>query len=450
MIITKKTLPRRTFLRGLGTTIALPLLDGMIPAMSAIVKTAAKPIPRLCALYVPNGMNMAKWTPAGEGGALELSQILSPLAPFRDKLLVLSNLCNKEADSQVGEGGGDHSRAQAAFLTGAHAKKAQSDVYLGVSMDQIAAKQFGRETQLASLELSLESNDLVGGCEFGLSCAYGGTLAWSSATNPLPMESNPRAVFERLFGAGDSTDSRARMSRLKKNRSILDMVTDELTQLQTGLGPSDRSKLTEYVEAVRDIERRLQRAEQQSDQELPEVLQPAGVPTSYEEYTKLMFDLLALSFQTDMTRVSTFLVGREQSGRTFPEVGVAEAWHPVSHHGYDPQQLEKQAKINQLNIKLLGHLLEKLRTTQDGDGTLLDHSVIIYGAGMSDSNVHNHHEVPVLVAGGGAGTIKGGRHLKYPKETPLANLHVTVLDKIGVPVETVGNSTGKLDALSGV
>lgn len=450
MMITKKHLPRRTFLRGMGTAIALPLLDGMIPAMSAIAKTAAKPVARLGAIYLPNGMNMARWTPTGEGAGFEFSPILSPLEPFRDRVLVLSGLCNKQADALVGEGGGDHSRAQAAFLTGAHAKKAQSDAYLGVSMDQIAAKQFGKETQLASLELSLESNDLVGGCEFGLSCAYGGTMAWSGPTTPLPMESNPRAVFERLFGTGDSTDSRARMSRLKKNRSILDMVTGELAHFQTGLGPADRGKLTEYIEAVRDIERRIQMAETQGEQELPEVEQPAGVPIAFEEYSKLMYDLMALSYQSDMTRVATYLVGREQSGRTFPEVGVPEPWHPVSHHGYDPVQLEKLAKVNQFHVKMLAHFLEKLRNTPDGDGSLLDHSMIIFGAGISDSNVHNHHEIPVLLAGGGAGTIKGGRHLQYPKETPLSNLHMTVLDKMGVPVENVGDSTGKLDALSGV
>jgi hypothetical protein len=450
MVITKQHLARRTFLRGMGTALALPLLDAMIPAATALAQTAARPVRRLGAVYLPNGMNMSKWTPAGEGAAFQFSPVLTPLEPYRDRLLVLSGMSNKEADPLPGEGGGDHSRAQTAFLTGVHAKKTQADAQAGVSMDQIAAKALGQQTQLASLELALESNDLMGGCENGLSCAYSGTIAWRSPTTPLPMEADPRAVFERLFGAGDSTDARARLARIQRDRSILDMVNEELGRLQKGLGPGDRLKLTEYTEAVRDVERRIQKAEEQSDQELPVVEQPAGVPGSFEDYGALMFDLMALAYQSDLTRIATFLVGREQSGRTFPEIGVPEPHHPISHHSYNPVVMEKLARINTLHTKIFARFLEKMRSTPAGDGTLLDHSMILYGAGISDSHVHEHHDIPILVAGGGAGQIQGGRHLRLAKGTPLANLHLTLLEKMGVPIERLGDSTGALDLVSGV
>jgi hypothetical protein len=457
MFITKKHLSRRTVLRGMGAALALPLLDGMVPAVSAIANTAAKPVRRLGAIYFPNGAHMAQWTPATEGAGFEFSRTLEPLSPYRDRLTVISGLCNKQADPIPGEGGGDHSRSQVAFLTGAHAKKTQANPEAGVSIDQIVAKEFGQHTQLASLELALESNDMVGGCEFGLACAYSGTIAWSNATTPLPMENDPRAVFERLFGASESTDPRVRLARIQKDRSILDMVTGELAHLQTKLGSGDRTKITEYVESVRDIERRIQKAEEQSGQDVLAVEQPGGVPATYEEYSKLMFDLMR-AYQTDMTRVATFLVGREQSGRTFPEIGVPQQWHPTSHHGNDAVQLEKYAKINKFNVELFAHFLEKLKTTPDGDGTLLDHSMILYGCGMSNGNGHIHHNLPILLAGGAAGQLKGGRHVKFNKdpnracdhETPLANLHLTMLEKMGVPVENLGDSTGKLELLSGV
>jgi hypothetical protein len=451
-VITGKHLSRRTVLRGLGVTIALPLLDGMVPAFAALQQTAAKPIRRFAAFYLPNGMSMASWTPEGEGAAFKFSPILEPLAPFRDQLVVVSGMCNKEADPRPGEGDGDHSRAQAGFLTGAHAKKTGSgaDLEAGISIDQIAAKQFGRNTQLASLELALESYDLVGQCEDGYGCAYSATIAWRNEKTPLPMEADPRAVFERLFGVSDSTDRKARLDQIRRDRSILDVVTGQLADIQKNLGQGDRTRLTEYVEAIRDVERRIQLADQQSDRELPTVHQPAGVPDSFEEYAKVMYDLLALAFQTDLTRVATFLYGREKSVRTYPEIGVPDPHHPVSHHQRRQDHLEKLAKINTYHVQMFAHFLEKLRATPDGDGTLLDHAILLYGAGMSDSDTHYHHNLPVVMAGGGAGQIKGGRHLRFTNEPPLANLHVTLLDKLGIPVDRLGDSEGKVPELSGI
>jgi hypothetical protein len=451
MIITRRYLPRRSFLRGMGAALALPLLDGMVPALTALGKTAAKPVRRLGVVYLPNGMNIWKWTPGTEGAAFELTPILEPLAPYRDRLLVLSGMSNKEADGVSGEGGGDHSRGQAAFLTGVHAKKTQGpDFQAGVSMDQIAARELGRATQLASLEVALESNDLVGGCEIGLACAYTGTISWRSPSAPVPMEMDPRAVFERLFGATDSTDPRERLERLKTERSILDSVSDDLAWLQKRLGPGDRTKLADYLEAVRDVERRIQKSEEQSDRQFPVVQQPTGIPASFEEHITLMFDLMALAYQTDLTRVSTFMVGREQSTRTYPEIGVPEPHHPVSHHQQRPEYLDKLARINIFHMKMFASFLEKLRSTPDGDGTLLDNVMILYGSGLSNPDEHNHHDLPILLAGGGAGQIKGGRHIKCPLDTPLANLHLTLLDKMGVPVERLGDSTGHIELVSGI
>ena len=451
MIITKKSLPRRTVLRGLGVTLALPLLDGMVPALSALRNTAAQPVRRLTAVYVPNGMNMATWTPTVVGADFEMTRVLEPLAAFRDRLLVLSGMSSGVADALPGEGNGDHGRSQAAFLTGVHAKKTVgADVEAGVSMDQILAREFGQHTQLASLELALEANDMIGACELGLSCAYSATLAWRDATTPLPMENNPRALFERLFGSSDSTDAAARLARIRSNRSILDSVTADLRFLAQGLGAGDRTRLDEYSEAVRDIERRLQMAETQRDVDLPVIEQPGGIPADFEEYATLMFDLLAVAYQADLTRVGTFLFGREQSGRTYPEVGVPDPHHPVSHHGWRPADMEKLTKINTFHVKLFAHFLDKLRSIPDGDGTLLDHAMVVYGAGMSDSHSHLHNDLPILVAGGGAGQISGGRHVQYAEGTPLANLHLTLLDKMGVPVERLGDSTSNLAYLSDV
>ena len=448
MIITKNAIPRRTILRGIGAAVALPLLDSMVPAMTALAQTVANPVRRLGVVYLPNGMNMPSWTPAAEGGAFELTPTLEPLSPFRNRLVVVSGFANKEADGRPGEGAGDHSRAQAAFLTGVHPKKTEGpDIHLGISMDQIAARELGRQTQLASLELALEANDTMGSCDLGYSCAYQSTIAWRSATTPLPMETDPRAVFERLFGA-HSTDPRVRLARIRDDRSILDSVADEVGRLRSGLGPRDRAKLTEYLEAVRDIERRIQKTEEQSHRDLPVVDQPAGIPAAFADYTTLMFDLMALAYQADLTRVATYLVGRELSNRTFPEIGVPDMHHGVSHHRDDPQQRAKLAKINSFHMKLFATFLEKLRATPDGDGSLLDHSIILYGGGISDGDTHAHDNLPILLVGGGAGRIKGGRHVRVSKDTPLMNLHATLLDRIGIPIETLGDSTGRVAELS--
>jgi hypothetical protein len=448
MMITKKSLSRRTVLRGLGASIALPLLDGMVPAFAA----QTRPVKRLGAIYCPNGMSMPFWTPAVEGH-LELSPILRPLAPVRDRVLVLSGMSNKDALPLLNEGDGDHSRAQTAFLTGVHAHKASgknTTLNAGVSMDQIAARELEKETQLASLELSLESNELVGQCEDGYGCAYSATVAWRNATTPLPMEANPRAVFEHLFGASDSTEREARLRRLQADRSLLDSVTDEIAGLRRTLGRGDRSKLTGYLDSVRDIERRIQIAETQSDREFPEVVQPAGIPAKFEEYAAVMFDLMMVAYQADLTRVCTFLFGREKSVRTYPEIGISDPHHPTSHHQNIPARLERLSKINTFHMQLFARFLEKLRSTPDGDGSLLDHSMIIYGAGMSNSNAHIPANLPILLACGGGGQVKGGRHVRLPADTPLANLHLTVLDKMGIAAERFGDSTSGLRVLSDV
>ena len=453
MLITKKCLSRRTVLRGLGASVALPLLDGMVPALEAMRNTAARPVKRFGAVYVPNGMSMPYWVPAAEG-KLELSPILTPLAPVKDRLLVLSGMANQEAKQWLDEGDGDHSRCQAAFLTGAHARKASgtanTTLEVGVSMDQLAARDLREDTQLASLELSLEANDLAGQCEDGYGCAYSATLAWRDANTPLPMATNPRAVFEHLFGAVGSTETEARLRALRRDRSILDSVSAEITDLQRQLGRGDRSKLGGYLDSVRDIERRIQIAESQSDRELPDVVQPAGIPANFEEYANLMFDLMLVAYQADLTRVSTFLVGREKSVRTFPEIGVADPHHPTSHHRQRPEQLAKLSKINTYHMQIFGRFLEKLASTPDGDGSLLDHSALVYGAGMGNSNAHDPLDLPIVLAGGGGGTIKSGRHVRLPEGTPLANMHLTILEKMGIPAERLGDATGDLPVLSGV
>jgi hypothetical protein len=447
MIHTSKHLPRRTILRGLGAALALPFLDAMTPAFAA----APARIRRLGVIYVPNGMCMQQWAPAAEGNAFALTPILRPLTPFRDNMVVVSGLDNSEADGYPGDGGGDHSRSQAAFLTGVHAKKTEgADIQNALSMDQIVAGQYGKQTQLASLEIGLEMNEIAGTGEDGYSAAYSGALAWRGPHDPLPVEADPRAVFERLFGASESTDRATMAARMKKNRSILDSVTAELGSLNLGLGARDRSKVNEYLESVRDLERRIQRAEEQSDRELPEVVRPAGVPDTYEQHAFLMFDLMALAYQTDLTRVVTFLMGREKSGRAYPEAGVPDSHHSVSHHQNRPEIMEKVAKINTFHMKLFAHFLERLKATGDGDGTLLDNSAIVYGAGMADSDSHYHHNVPILLMGGGTGQLKGGRHIQVAKGTPLTNLHLTLLDKLGVPVDKLGDSTGKLELISEV
>ena len=446
MIITKKALSRRTVLRGLGTTLALPFLDAMVPAFEA--RAAASPV-RLGVIFAPMGMSMSQWTPATEG-ALALSPILEPLEMFRDRLLVLSGLDSKEAD---GRDGGIHPRCQGAWLTGVKPKRTEGpDLRVGTSMDQFAAAapEVGQQTQLASLELSLESGEMVGNCAYGYSCAYLATIAWRSPTLPLPMENNPRAVFERMFGTADSTDPRARLREIQKNRSILDAVTGKIAVLDRQIDAPDRAKLDEYLDAVRDVERRIQRTEEQIERPLPVLEQPVGVPDTFEEHVALMYDLLALAYQSDLTRVSTFMLGRELSSRAFPEIGVPEPWHPLSHHANNPDKLAKQAKLNAYHMTLFARFLQRLQDTNDGDGSLLDHTLLLYGSSMSNSNLHSMYDVPTLVVGGAAARVRGGRHLKVPQGTPLANLQLTLLEKAGVRIERFGDSTGQLNLLSDV
>ena len=448
MVITKMSLSRRTVLRGLGASLALPLLDSMVPALSALRATAAAPTRRLGIVYVPNGIFMNRWTPAVEGTAFEMTPTLEPLAPFRDRMVIVTGLSNKQGDALPGEGAGDHARAAGAYLTGVHPKKTEgADIQAGVSMDQIAARVLGTGTQLASLEISLDSKEPVGACDPGYSCAYANTLCWRSPTTPLPMENDPRAVFERLFGSSDSTDPAMWRLRRQEDRSILDGLTRKVSRLKQELGPGDRSKLDEYVEAIRDVERRIQKAEEQSARELPAIDQPAGVPSSFEEHAKLMFDLQALAYQADLTRVSTFMMSHETSQRAYPEIGVPDAHHPLSHHGGDAEKIAKLVKVNLYHARLFAYYVEKLRSTADGEGSLLDHVTVIYGSGMSDGNAHNHHNLPTILVGGGAGRIQGGRHLKYAPYTPVTNLFLSVLDKLGVPAEKIGDSTGKVDLL---
>ncbi len=450
MIITRRAVDRRTVLRGFGAALALPLLDAMVPALTATARSAARPVRRLGVVYLPNGVMMDSWTPSGEGGAFELSPTLRPLAPFRDRLIVVSGLHSRPPASAASQATGVHARASTRFLTATPPKftASGSDVQAGVSMDQRIAKALGEHTQLASLELALESPESAGTCDLGFSCAYTNTIAWRSPTTPLPMENNPRAVFERMFGDSGTTDRAARMARIEDDRSILDSIGDKISSLGRGLGSRDRAKLAEYLEAVRDVERRIGRAEEQNARELPVVGQPSGIPVSFEDHAKLMFDLQVLAYQCDLTRVITFMVGREFSGRTYPEIGVPDAHHPISHHQGDKGKIAGCAKINLLHTQLFAAYLEKLRATPDGDGTLLDNVLLLYGAGMSDSNSHSPDDLPVLLAGGGAGLVTKGRHVRHPADTPLANLHLTLLDTMGVPIDRMGDSTGKIDALS--
>jgi hypothetical protein len=451
MIITKKRLPRRTFLRGVGVTLGLPLLDSMIPALATAADVVAKPATRMSFMYVPNGiMDLHhEWAPAA-AGALEITPILDPLAPFKDHLLLLSGLSHPEGRPQPGEGGGDHSRAATSFLTGVHAKQSEgADLQAGTSLDQIAAKELGKHTQLASLELSLDSTETIGECETGYSCAYTNTLSWRTPTTPMPMENQPRAVFENLFGDSNSTDPKVRLARIRSDRSILDSLFQDASGILKDLGSSDRTKVTEYLDAIRDVERRIQLAEEQSSRDLPVVERPmGGIPATFEEHAKLMLDLQALAYQTDMTRVTTFMLGHETTTRSYPELGIPDSHHPLTHHGGDPDKIKKVIKINTHHISMLAYFLEKLRNTPDGDGTLLDHVVILYGAGLSDGNLHLHDNVPTLLAGGGSGKIKGGRHVHYPANTPMHNLYGTLLDVAGVPLETLTSSSGKLEPLS--
>jgi Protein of unknown function (DUF1552) len=442
MIITHTHLSRRAMLRGTGAAIALPLLDAMVPALTAQARTVAAPIKRLAIVYSPMGAYMKKWTPQAEG-PLELSPILAPLAKYKDHAVVVSGLDMQNADAR--DGGGVHSRIQPCWLTGQHAKRTEGpDMQVGISMDQVAARQIGGETQLASLELALETNDVLGACDLGYTCAYTSTLSWRGPSTPLPMEHNPRAVFERMFGTSDSTDAKTRSADLRRDRSILDSVLGDMADLRKTVAPQDQAKLDEYVDAVRDVERRIQRAEQQAGRELPAVTQPAGIPPEFGDYARLMFDLNALALQADLTRVSTFMMARELSVRTYPEIGVPDQHHALSHHQDQIEKLERQAKLNVFHMELFSHFLKALSSARDGEGSLLDHTTILYGSGMSNSNVHLPYDVPTVVFGGALFGVKGGRHVRFPKGTPLTNLQLTMLEKMNVHVDRFGDSTGTL------
>ena len=449
MFISKKAIDRRTMLRGLGTALALPLLDSMAPALTAFSKTATDPVLRFGAVYVPNGMVMDKWSAVGEGAGFQFGPILKSLEPFRDRVLILSGLSNRPPVTLPGQQGGFHARASTRFLTDIPPKWTQgSDIEAGISMDQIAAQKLGQKTQLASLELGLESVESAGACDQGFSCAYTNTISWRAPATPLPAENNPRQVFERLFGDSASTAPGERLARMRQQSSILDSITEKMARLQAGLGSVDRLKLTEYFEAVRDVERRIQNSEEQNTRQLPVVDHPAGIPATFEEHARLMYDMYALAYQCDLTRIVTFMLAHEFSGRTYPEIGVPDAHHAISHHQRDPEKIAKLEKINAYHAKLFASFVEKLGKTPDGDGSLLDHVMIIYGAGMSDSNAHDPHNLPIALVGGGAGKLKSGRHIRFAKDTPLANLHLTLLDKLGVHVDKLGDSTGEFEQLS--
>ena len=443
MIITRRTLSRRTVLRGMGASLALPLLDGMVPAFAS-----PRPVRRFGAVYVPNGMSLPHFFPQTSGPGFELSPTLAPLAPFRDRLVVFSGLANLEAQAQGSEGVGDHSRGAGTFLSAVHIRKTEgSDIRAGTTADQLAARMLGRETQLGSLQLAMESNEISGACDPGYSCAYMNTISWASPTAPLPMERDPRAVFERMFGGSDSTDRDARLARIAQDRSILDVVHDEARRLNSTLGAGDRRRVGEYLDAVRGIEHRIQRAEEQSDRELPLVAKPRGIPAAFADHAKLLYELQALAFQADLTRVFSFLFTRETTVRAYPEVGVSDAHHQISHLINDPEAVANVARVNAYHMSLFASFLERLRATPDGDGNLLDNVLIVYGAGIGNANLHSHDDLPIALVGGGGGRVRGDRHLVLPKDTPLANLYLTLLDKLDVPVDRFGDSTGRLHGL---
>ena len=447
MIVTKTHLPRRTVLRGLGATVALPFLDAMAPALTAVAQTAANPIPRLGFFYVPNGMFLPNFHPKGEGGSnFELSPTLTPLKPFHDQLVVLSGLSNSGVVSP-NEGGGVHTRAHGGWLSGILPKRTEgADLRAGKTIDQYAADKLGADTSLRSLELTIDSNFQVGNCENGYSCSYLNSSSWRTSTTPLPHERDPRVVFQRLFGDGGSVE--ARLAQMKTDRSILDSVSDSIGRLERRIGVQDRTTVNEYLDAVREIERRIQKTEQNNAATpLPDLEQPAGVPDDYEEHVKILQDLLVLAFQADVTRVSCMQMARELSGRAYPGIGVPEGHHTVSHHQLDSHNMAQYTKINTYHMSLFARFLEKMRATPDGDGNLLDHSIFLWGAAMGDGDHHTPYDLPISLVGGGCGNLKGNRHLKYAMHTPFMNMGLSLLDKVGVHVDSLSDSTGRLTEL---
>ena len=440
MIVTRKALPRRTLLRGMGATVALPLLDAMVPAMTPTAATPARPVRRLGYIFIPMGSDINRWTPPGDHSLTELSPILRPLERHRDYVTVVTNMELKNAYP------GTHATSNSSYLSCAKAKFTESsDYYLGTTVDQIAAREIGQDTRLPSLELGIELLDIVGQCDDGYACVYQNNLSWSSPTTPLPYEANPQKVFGRLFGEG-SPEEQSRT--LKKKASMLDRVKSDIARLRTELGSGDRVKVDHYLDSVREVERRIQIAEAGvNENPAPDAERPVGVPVAYADHVRLMFDLQVLALQADLTRVISFQMAREGSTRSYHEIGVSEPHHPLTHHGNDQEKIAKMAKINEYHVSLFGYLLEKLKTTPDGDGSLLDHSIYMYGSGMGDPNLHDHINLPILVTGGGAGKMKGGRHISYEDRTPLANLHLTLLEKAGVRMDSFADSKGKVEEL---
>jgi hypothetical protein len=441
MFLTKKAIPRRTFLRSAQAALALPLLDAMIPAGTVWAQTPAKPVPRLGFVFIPMGCDHSRWTPPGQGKLGELSPILTPLKPVKDQVTVITNMRLQGAYP------GTHDTSNSAFLSAASAKHTESsDYYSGTTVDQIAAKQIGRETQLASLQIAMDLNPLAGVCNNGYSCVYQNCLSWSSPTTPLPSEAHPRVVFERLFGEGGNAD--VRRAALSNRASLLDSFTKDIARFKQRIGASDRVRLDQYLDSVREVEREIERAERAvKDNKTPDLDRPVGVPAAFADHAKLMFDLQILAFQADITRVIAFQLTREQSNRTYPEIGVSDPHHPTSHHGNDPAKIAQIAKINTYHVSLFSNFLQKMKATPDGDGSLLDHSVYLYGSGMGNPSLHDHENLPILVAGGAATGLKGGRHIRYEKAANLANLHLTLLDRVGIHLDSFVDSTGKVEDL---
>jgi hypothetical protein len=442
--LTKKHLSRRTFLKGTGVSLALPLLESMVPAGTALAATAAAPKTRLGCIYIPHGATMDKWTPKGEGTAFEFSEILQPLAPFRDRVNVISDLAHAPVAPWTGEdtgGAENHVRAAAVFLSGAHPVK-KNEAHVGATIDQVAARQVGQDTPLPSIEMSMEPLNLTCG-DAGFTCAYRNTLSWKSATLPLPMENNPQIVFERLFGDG-STDAQ-RQERRQQSRSLLDSIAQQVPTLEKDLPAADRRRLRDYLDEVREIERRVKQVDAQLSRQLDLPDAPVGIPAGFEDHLKLMFDLQVLAYKSEITRISTLMLARENSNAVYPATGVREGFHNASHHSNERKNMDQFAVINQYHIKMLAYFLGRLQATPDGDGTLLDHSMILYGSSLSDGNEHNFDPLPVVLAGGAAGQVRGGRHVRHAPHTPMSNLLLTMLDKMGARVDSFGDSTGRIE-----
>jgi len=448
-MITGKHLPRRMFLRGIGAAVGLPFLDAMTPALAAPTRNGAKSPTRMAFVYVPNGIIMPHWTPDEEGADYKFKSVMEPMAPHRDKTLVLTGL-TQNGGRALGDGPGDHARAAASFLTGMHPRKtAGADIKIGVSVDQVAAQKNGHLTRFPSLELGLEDGRLVGSCDSGYSCAYSNNLAWRTENSPLPPEINPRLIFERLFGSGDEVeDAAARARRLKYQKSILDNTLTDTESLKKQLGSTDRRKIDEYLYSVREIEKRIEANEKDSKQMAPPFPKPDGAPLDYSEHARLIYDLMTVAFQMDATRVITFMMAREGSGRPYREISISDSHHSLTHHRNNAEMVEKVRQINRYHVEQFAAWIDRLRKIPDGEGSLLDSSMIVYGSGISDGNRHTHHDLPVLLVGGGNGTLKPGRHVKYEKDTPMNNLFVAMLDRVNVNVESLGDSKGRLGYLS--